>query len=475
MPQTVIIGGSVAGLVAALAFAELGHEVRVLERDAQEPPDTVDGAHRDWHRPTVPQLHQSHAFGSLGTNLLRERLPGVYAALVAAGAREIELGRAMPPSLTDTTPHPDDAELRMLGCRRSTFELILRQEVLRRPGIVLQRGETVRGLVAAAEDSRRITGVTTKEGRTLDADFVIDACGRRSQAAQWLGDLGIDLPAQVSESADITYYTRYYRALSPRPAGPLNRGFGAGGLWNHYTAVLFLGDNDTFTISLGVLPEDSEMKALRGNDAFTAAIAATPLLAPWLAPEASEPISDVFAMGGLDNSLRLAAPDDEPVLGFFPVADAVCTTNPAYGRGVSLAIAHVLGLADLVRDRPVVDAGQARAATELAERTFSPWFQDAVRNDAGRARMWRATLAGETMPPLPPGVITFASVAEAAATDPVVWRRLTRTMMSLDDPSGLYQNEDIALRVKRAATGAAPPFPAPDRAAFADVVRRAAG
>ncbi len=96
-----------------------------------------------------------------------------------------------------------------------------------------------------------------------------------------------------------------------------------------------------------------------------------------------------------------------------------------------------------------------------------------MRNDGGRARLWRATVAGQSLPPLPPDVITFGTVAEAAATDPVVWRRLVRTMMSLDNPADLYEDEDIRLRVKQA--GGVPAFPAPDRATLVEVVKRAAG
>ncbi|MEV0847235.1 FAD-dependent monooxygenase [Streptomyces sp. NPDC049954] len=473
MTRTLIIGGSVAGLVAALALADIGHEIVVLERDAQETPASVDAAHESWRRPTVPQLHQSHAFGSLGTNLLRDRLPGTYRALVQAGAREISLGANLPPGLKDRTPHAEDAELRMLGSRRSAFELVLRQEAARRPTISFLGGVTARGLELSRHPDIRVTGVTTEEGRTLTADLVIDASGRRSQTADWLATAGAPQPTQTSSSADIAYYTRYYRARSPRPAGPLNRGFGAGGLWDFYTGVMFLGDRDTYSISLGVLPDDTELKALRRPEVFTAAVRATALLAPWVSPDAAEPISPVHPMGGLDNSIRRWGQEDPPVLGFFPVGDAVCTTNPAYGRGVSLAISHVFGLADLLRVHPRVDVEQARRAANLSDTTYSPWFEDAVRNDTGRARMWGATVAGRTLPPPPADVITFGTVAEAAATDPVVWRRLVRTMMSLDDPAALYEDEDIRLRVKQAAASAPPPFPAPARAAFLDAVHQA--
>src|SRR5215475_4524289 len=122
MADIIIVGGSVSGLASALALNQARHSVQVLEREAADPPQTVAEAHSAWPRPTVPQAVHSHAFGSLGVGLLCDRAPEIYQALVAAGATQINLGERMPPSLTDRTPEPGDEDLKMLGCRRSTFE-----------------------------------------------------------------------------------------------------------------------------------------------------------------------------------------------------------------------------------------------------------------------------------------------------------------------------------------------------------------
>lgn len=474
MSTILITGGSVSGLAAALALSQQGHRVEILERDPNPPPDTVEGAHAAWVRPTVPQAMHSHAFGSLGVNLLLERAPEVYDALIAAGALPIRLGERMPPTLTDRSPQPGDEQLQMLGCRRSTFELVLRREVLARPGVSLRGGMTVRGLELDGRDGPRVGGVRTADGQVLRADLVLDATGRRSAAAKWLADLGIAAEPGRSDSCEITYYTRFYRQLADRPPGPLNRGFGAGGLWDCYTAVLFLGDNRTFSVSIGVLPDDVAMKPLRHPAAFTAALYATPLLAPWLAPAASEPISPVYAMGGLDNLLRPAAAA-AALPGFAQVGDAVCTTNPAYGRGVSLALAHAYRIADVLAAHPPVDTEQARLLTAAAERLFTPWFEDAVANDRGRAGLWRATLHGQRPPAPPPGVVTFGAVAAAAAVDTVVWRRLVRMMMSLDPPATVYADDEVRTRIGAAlAAGSVPQPPAPTRAELVDCVSEAA-
>jgi 2-polyprenyl-6-methoxyphenol hydroxylase-like FAD-dependent oxidoreductase len=451
MSKAIIIGGSVAGLAGALALSELGYDVEILERDPSPPPETVEDAHNHWSRPTVPQSTHSHAFASLGVNLLRERTPDIYAALVAAGAGEIQLAERKPPTLKDAGQEPEDVELNMLACRRSTFELVFRREVLRRPQITARLGTTVRGLEFSRSGGRRVTGVRTEGGQVVHADIVIDAAGRRSPVTQWLAEAGVPVATDQVESCEITYYTRFYRSLTKGPAGPLNRGFGAGGLWDHYTAVLFLGDNGTFSVSMGVLPQDTLMKGLRNEPAFTAAVRATPLLAPWIAPGNAEPISGVHAMGGLDNMLRGAATTrQDPVPGLFFLGDSACTTNPAYGRGVSLALAHAFAMAEVLKADPSVGEEQAREMAQVTERLFTPWFEEAVQNDRGRGGLWRATVSGVTMPPPPEHVITFGAVAEAGATDPVVWRRLVRVMMSLSTPDTVYGDEDVRARVTKA-------------------------
>jgi 2-polyprenyl-6-methoxyphenol hydroxylase-like FAD-dependent oxidoreductase len=456
MSTVIVIGASICGLGAAVALADRGHQVQIVERNSEPYPQTVEEA-ADWRRPTVPQAVHSHAFASLGCNLLRNRAADVYGALLAAGCEEINLTDYLPPTLAGFSREPADEQLRMLISRRSTFELVLRQRALSRPGVQLLSGWTVRGLLTSAADPSRVVGVRSADGQQLEADYVIDASGRRSEAAGWLGELGLAAPQASADSCRIVYYTRHYRLLAADFPGPLNRGFGSGGLWDHYTAVLFRGDNGTFSIALGILPDDPELKALKDDAAFTAAIRATPLLAAWVAEGVAEPISPVYVMGGLDNSWRLPSPDGPLVTGFFGIGDSVCTTNPSYGRGVSLGLSHAMVLADLLAESAEPNQQQAMEFLTRSTQLMRPWLEEAIANDRGRAAMWQATLDGQPPSRPPAGMVTFGAAVAASTRDAEVWRRVANVMMMLAPPAALYADPEIGARIGRVLSEGPPP------------------
>ncbi len=464
MTKAVVIGGGIAGCATALALSGQGHDVTVLEKDGGPLPATPDEAQHDWDRPGIPQSRHAHTFTSRGVNLLLEREPGIYAALLDAGARPMRLGDSMP----DSGGEAPDEELNFLACRRRTFEMVLRTQTARRPGVTVRGGVAVQGLEldGSGPGPRRVTGVRTAAG-VVSAAVVVDATGRRSRSGGWLAEEGVPQPEDLVHRSLITGYARFYRLRASGLPGPLNRDNAAGTLYDGYAAFLHPADNDTFSISFGVLPDDEALRVLRDPAAFEAAAAVVPYFRPWLAEGVSDPIGDVRVMPFADNTLRGAAvdPEQQPVHGLFRVGDAACVTNPLYGRGVSLGLTSAYLLADVLRRHPVVGQEQSRAAAAAADAHLRPWFEWSARTDQDRIGLWNHTVHAVAPPARPDDDVSTSHMGLAATRDPVVWRFMARAQMSLPPASDGPSPGELRDRVLRACRDiGAVPRPAPDRA-----------
>ena len=76
--HALVVGGSMAGLLAARALSEHFDAVTVVERDRL--PDGPE------HRKGVPQARHVHAFWAGGLQVVEQRFPGLREELLAAGA-----------------------------------------------------------------------------------------------------------------------------------------------------------------------------------------------------------------------------------------------------------------------------------------------------------------------------------------------------------------------------------------------------
>jgi len=92
--HVVIVGGSVTGLGAALAFSNEGHRVTVLERDATPMPASHVEAFERWDRRGSPQVRHSHAFLARLYGLIRDHAPSLLARFLECGAEELRVGQA---------------------------------------------------------------------------------------------------------------------------------------------------------------------------------------------------------------------------------------------------------------------------------------------------------------------------------------------------------------------------------------------
>ena len=446
--RVVVVGGSIAGLAAGLVLTRSGHEVTILERDGQPTPPTPELAASEWRRGGVPQTRHPHGFICRVRAELLAAAPDLWRDLLEAGAVELDLFASRPVAMRHAVAEPGDADLVFLLCRRSTFEWVLRRAVDRECDLRL--GVRVDELVIDERHGvQRVVGVRSPTG-TLDADLVVDASGRSGGLTRRLKAAGIALPPTEDEPCGIEYTSRIYRLRSGATRGPLNRMWAAGGVFAGYSCVLFPHDAGTLTVTFGRLPNDAALVGVHKVDGFERAVAAVPFVQDWLDPARVEPLGPPFPMAGIHNML---APRPT-ITGLVGIGDAVCTTDPSFGRGAAIALASGFALAAAVDEAdPDVDAAADRFARWFNVNVL-PWHRDSVAQDRGRTAVWRAATADEppAMPP-PAGSPAMLVAAAIAGVDPSLWRGFVRYAGLLDPPSAL-QSTDAADRVSAVlATG----------------------
>jgi len=348
-----VVGAGIGGLMSALALNRRGIRVSLFERDPAPREGVKPLNSGDWMRKGVPQSLHPHFFMGRLRVLLEEEYPELVAQLFAAGAGESRLEDYVYPDLAHRiSPEEDDSRLRTINCRRTTFEMIVRQYVESQTGITIHNQATVAGLETKAADPIEVTGLRIDiqgELHTLYADAVIDASGRFSKLARSLKEAGAAMQEEQRDSG-IWYLTRHYRV---KPGQSFPDVFGLpGAQFDDFTAGALPADNGCFTVTFQVYREDQALaKALRDPDHFQAVSEATKQLAPWVDPDRAEPSSNVVGFGQMDSFWRTTVIDDHPtVLNYFCVGDACLRSNPKYGRGCTWSTLAAHMLSDLLSE-----------------------------------------------------------------------------------------------------------------------------
>ncbi|MEO7804456.1 MAG: hypothetical protein ABIS18_08935 [Actinomycetota bacterium] len=464
--KAVIIGGSIAGSAAALALARGGVDVVVLEADGTDLPSDVSD-HALWLRPGTPHGRQAHAFLGLFVKTMREFAPDVIEDIERVGVIVRGPDELIPPSLRGELPDDSDNDLVVINSRRSLVEAVMRRAVLAEPRVQVRSGVGVAGLEAKQLDGvPAVTGVRTATGELIEADVVLDASGRKTGVESWLSAIGARPPSFVAAPTHQLYFTRHYQlrktndlstnGLSTNDLPPLNSGFVTGTQFPWFASLMFPGDNGILQVVVGALPEDRPMKKVRDPEAFHAVTQMAPAVAPWVDPNISVPVTDVGAMGNLQNYVRRLVVDGEPVVtGIHLIGDAAAITNPQYGRGVSHAVGHSTAVVKTVLDLAQSPKEQARAVDAEVQRMLVPSFENAVQLDRNRTVLWQAGMRGEPPPTPVPGTdapFTQKQVLVASMNDGVVYRALFRCGMLLDPPGSWKHNEQVVQRIVETST-----------------------
>ena len=427
--RVAVLGAGVAGCTAAVAFARNGHEVVVLDRDPGPPDGDADAVFEQWDVPGIAQHRQPHNFLGLGREVLRDRLPDLYAELLATGSGEIDQSVF----LGDAPRLAGDEDLATIACRRPAFDAVMRRAC---PEI---RQAEVTGLLL---DLGQVTGVVLADGTRLGADLVLDAGGRSTKVPTWLAAAGRPQPAPAQSDCGLLYYSRHYRLLEGQEYPPYASVLaGPRGDLGYLGFAVFLGDNRTFCLCLMVPPSDKPFRDLRHAAAFERVAQQLPGLTPWL--EVASPTGEVLPMGHLHNVLQ--APSDVP--GLIALGDARCHTNPTFAYGASLSLAHGVLLADLADKAADLDELGHLFAAEVDPDLRARW-EAVTAEDADRARVWGGEPIDATDPNASMSLYLRSVVYRVSPKDPSILRAVARRINAIDPVDQLASDGELLARAQ---------------------------
>jgi 2-polyprenyl-6-methoxyphenol hydroxylase-like FAD-dependent oxidoreductase len=450
-------------MATAMLLARDGHEVTVLERDAEPVPESVDEAWWVWKRAGVRQFRQPHFLQARVRHVLDRELPDVRDALIAAGATSVDPIARLPAAIEDRRRRAGDERFVSITARRTTTEHVFARAAENEPRVTVRRGVEVTALETHRVDrTPHLTGVRTSSGEALKADLTVDAMGRGSRLPRLLRSAGAARLHEEAEDSGFIYYTRFLRSAGgpcPEPRTPaLVTPLGS-------ISILTLpSDRDTWSVTLFISSGDQPLKRLRFVERWTAVAAACPLHAHWLD---GDPISDVLPMAGVLDRYRRLFSDGRPVAtGLALVGDAWACTNPSLARGLALGLDHVARLRDTVRSHLEDPRELALVWDAVTEGEFTPWYRATVATDRTRLAEMEAVRSGAEPPP--PDDVASAVRARfpvAAGRDPDLFRALMEIIGCLTVPTDVFARPGVPERVLELVTPDEPPrAPGPTRA-----------
>ncbi|MFJ8085240.1 FAD-dependent monooxygenase [Streptomyces sp. NPDC096205] len=360
--RAVIIGGGLAGMLAAAAVQDSVTETVILERDVLPA--------RPERRKGLPQAQHAHLLWAGGAEAIETLLPGMRRSWLEAGARRISLPTGLV-SLTAQGWFRRWQETQyMIACSRDLLDWAVRIRVLALPGVsLLERTE----LLELTGSASRMTGVryrdSTGSEQHLEADLVVDASGRGSRAPVLLNRLGIYGVREKQIDSGLVYATRIFRAPADSSDFPLvNVQSNAREPRPGQSATIVPIEGHRWLVTLSGTRGGEPSGDPEAFEDFARSVR-HPVVAELIA--GAEPLTDVVVSRSTVNRRRYFESVRHWPDGFVVLGDAVASYNPVYGHGMSVAAQGAVALRHCLHGSSLDARGLARRVQRAVARPVS--------------------------------------------------------------------------------------------------------
>lgn len=424
--HVIVIGGSMAGMLAARMLSNHFDRVTIVERDpVNDAPEPRKGQ---------PQARHLHGLLARGLDLMTHYFPDLPDALAEQGAIFTDMGAGMRWHACGGDSRQYESGMIGVLMSRPLLEWQIRRRVLALPNVTLRDRCGVIKLLTTT-GCNRVTGIVLEdrqqEGQReeLLAELVVDASGRGSASPKWLAELGYAPPVQSEIKVSVGYATRLYRRcpgdltdadlvmVAPEPP------------YGKRTGLIFPIEGDRWIVTLGGWAGDHPPTDEAGFIDFARTLPAPDV---YNMLRRLEPLSDIITHK-LPSSLRHHYEKlTRFPAGFLVMGDALCSFNPVYGQGMTSAVMLVSALDELLQERRNWEGLASRFFKRAAKVIDTPW-QLAVGED------FRFV---ETSGPKAPGTDLInryvTKVHQATHHDTAVYGAFLQVMNLMKPPTSLF-------------------------------------
>ena len=376
--HAVVLGGSLAGLLAARVLSDHFEKVTLIERDVYpETPQTRRG---------IPQANHVHGLLLRGRQVLEELFPGLQDEMIAEGAPLLDMANDISWYTRAGWGIRFPSDFKVLAFTRPLLDFHVRRRIAENPRIKIMDNTEVLRLLPHSIFQNRVSGVLVcpraadsdrRVAKAIGADLVVDATGRASRAPRWLTELGYEPPEEMVVNAHLGYASRLYRipenfngdwTCAYVQSAPPQRKRGA---------ILFRVEGNRWLVTLVGGGRDYPPSDDAGFLEFARGL---PVSTIYDAMRSAEPITPIKTHRGTENRLRRFERAQQLPDNFLLLGDAVCAFNPVYGQGMTIASLGAVTLRECLheQERRYRDGSltglSSRFMKQLAKVNKAPWL-----------------------------------------------------------------------------------------------------
>lgn len=365
--HAVVIGCSLAGLLAARVLSEHFERVTIFERDPVE----------DHPASRRGQAQTRHLHGLLahGFRILTRLFPDLDSQLIHGGATVSDMGEAIRWYHYDGYKVQFKSGLAAVSMSRVFLEWRIRQAVLALPNVSLRAPCPVTHLITHP-DRTHVIGVAVASNTAQDqaspilADLVVQTGGRGATPGKWLAQIGFSGPSEDEISVGVGYATRLYRRRPTDLTGAKLVMISPTPPHQKHMAFVFPVEDDRWIVSAGGWLGDHPPTDDAGYREFLRNL---PVADVFNVIQHAEPLSDVYTYKFHSSLRRRYERLTRFPEGYLVLGDAVASFNPIYGQGMTSAAMQADVLDSLLRQRVSLEGLWRSFFRKVAKVVDIPW------------------------------------------------------------------------------------------------------